>query len=88
MDVLFFITLYPQEGDRILVLNDLESVNKRELERGYAAVILEDSMFVVFLTTRASQFIAYYLKDAPAADWIKRGVPATQKGISSWLEVN
>ncbi len=40
------------------------------------------------LSVRLGQFFDYYLKDAPAADWIKKGVPATQKGISWGLEVN
>lgn len=39
------------------------------------------------LSVRLSQFFDYYLKDAPAADWIKRGVPATQKGINWGLGV-
>ena len=40
------------------------------------------------LSVRLGQFFDYYLKDAPAADWIKKGVPATQKGINWGLEVN
>jgi len=40
------------------------------------------------LSVRLGQFFDYYLKDAPAADWIRKGVPATQKGINWGLEVN
>ncbi len=40
------------------------------------------------LSVRLGQFFDYYLKDAPAADWIKKGVPATQKGINWGLDVN
>ncbi|MFC4261791.1 alpha/beta hydrolase family protein [Ferruginibacter yonginensis] len=40
------------------------------------------------LSVRLSQFFDYYLKDAPAADWIKNGVPATKKGIDWGLKVN
>ena len=40
------------------------------------------------LSVRLGQFFDYYLKDLPAADWIKKGVPATQKGINWGLEVN
>ena len=39
------------------------------------------------LSVRLGQFFDYYLKDAPAAEWIKTGVPATQKGINWGLEV-
>jgi dipeptidyl aminopeptidase/acylaminoacyl peptidase len=40
------------------------------------------------LSIRLSQFFDYYLKDAPAADWIKYGVPATSKGINWGLGVD
>ncbi len=40
------------------------------------------------LSVRLGQFFDYYLKEAPAADWIKKGVPATQKGIDWGLRVN
>ena len=40
------------------------------------------------LSVRLGQFFDYYLKDAPAADWIKKGVPATQKGINWGLDIN
>ncbi|MEO6233561.1 MAG: prolyl oligopeptidase family serine peptidase [Ferruginibacter sp.] len=39
------------------------------------------------LSVRLSQFFDYYLKDAPPANWIKYGVPATQKGKDWGLEV-
>ena len=39
------------------------------------------------LSIRLGQFFDHYLKDAPAADWIKYGVPATAKGYSWGLEV-
>jgi dipeptidyl aminopeptidase/acylaminoacyl peptidase len=39
------------------------------------------------LSVRLSQFFDYYLKDARPANWIKYGVPATQKGIDWGLEV-
>ena len=39
------------------------------------------------LSIRLGQFFDYYLKDAPPAEWIKSGVPATQKGINWGLEV-
>ena len=40
------------------------------------------------LSIRLAQFFDYWLKDAPAAYWIKSGVPATQKGINWGLDVN
>jgi dipeptidyl aminopeptidase/acylaminoacyl peptidase len=40
------------------------------------------------LSVRLSQFFDYYLKDAKPADWIKYGVPATQKGIDWGLHVS
>jgi dipeptidyl aminopeptidase/acylaminoacyl peptidase len=40
------------------------------------------------LSVRLSQFFDYYLKDAKPADWIKYGVPATQKGINWGLNVS
>jgi dipeptidyl aminopeptidase/acylaminoacyl peptidase len=40
------------------------------------------------LSVRLSQFFDYYLKDAKPADWIKYGVPATQKGINWGLHVS
>ncbi len=39
------------------------------------------------LSVRLSQFFDYYLKDAPPANWIKYGLPATQKGKDWGLEV-
>ncbi len=39
------------------------------------------------LSVRLAQFFDYYLKDAKPADWIKYGVPATQKGISWGLGI-
>jgi len=39
------------------------------------------------LSVRLSQFFDFWLKDAPAANWIKKGVPATQKGINWGLDV-
>ena len=39
------------------------------------------------LSVRLSQFFDYWLKDAKPADWIKYGVPATQKGINWGLKV-
>ncbi len=39
------------------------------------------------LSVRLSQFFDYWLKDAKPADWIKYGVPATQKGINWGLNV-
>ena len=39
------------------------------------------------LSIRLSQFFDYWLKDAKPADWIKYGVPATQKGINWGLKV-
>ncbi len=35
---------------------------------------------------RMSQFFDYYLKDAPMPQWMKRGVPAIEKGILQGLE--
>ena len=40
------------------------------------------------LSVRLSQFFDYWLKDAKPADWIKNGVPATQKGINWGLNVS
>jgi dipeptidyl aminopeptidase/acylaminoacyl peptidase len=39
------------------------------------------------LSIRLSQFFDYWLKDAKPADWIKKGLPATQKGITWGLDV-
>ncbi len=39
------------------------------------------------LSIRLAQFFDYWLKDAKPADWIKKGLPATQKGISWGLDV-
>ncbi|MCY7292836.1 MAG: prolyl oligopeptidase family serine peptidase, partial [Ferruginibacter sp.] len=39
------------------------------------------------LSVRLSQFFDFWLKDAPAANWIKKGLPATQKGINWGLDV-
>jgi dienelactone hydrolase len=39
------------------------------------------------LSIRLSQFFDYWLKDAKPADWIKKGLPATKKGISWGLDV-
>lgn len=39
------------------------------------------------LSIRLSQFFDHYLKGAPAARWIKEGVPATLKGIEWGTEV-
>lgn len=36
---------------------------------------------------RQSQFFDHFLKGKPAADWIEKGVPATQKGINWGLEI-
>ncbi len=40
------------------------------------------------LSVRLSQFFDYWLKDAPPANWIKKGVPATQKGINWGLDID
>ncbi len=40
------------------------------------------------LSIRLAQFFDYWLKGAPAADWIKRGVPATQKGANWGLNIS
>lgn len=37
---------------------------------------------------REAQFFDHFLKGAPAANWIKKGVKATEKGIDWGLEVN
>jgi dipeptidyl aminopeptidase/acylaminoacyl peptidase len=39
------------------------------------------------LSVRLAQFFDYWLKDAVPAEWIKSGVPATQKGINWGLNV-
>ncbi|MBS1496268.1 MAG: prolyl oligopeptidase family serine peptidase [Bacteroidetes bacterium] len=39
------------------------------------------------LSIRLAQFFDYYLKGARPANWIKNGLPATQKGIDWGLEV-
>lgn len=41
-------TINPQEGDGELVIQNLASMDKRTVARGYNAVITEDSRFVVF----------------------------------------
>lgn len=38
----------PQEGDGILVIHDLVTGKKKEIERGYEAVISQDSKYVLF----------------------------------------
>lgn len=38
------------------------------------------------LSVRLAQFFDYYLKDAPPAQWIKDGVPATEKGRNWGLD--
>src|SRR5690349_19502428 len=38
----------PQEGDGTLVIQSTDNSYKKEIPRGYAAVITEDSRFVVF----------------------------------------
>lgn len=38
------------------------------------------------LSVRLAQFFDYYLKDAPPAQWIKEGLPATEKGRSWGLD--
>ncbi len=40
------------------------------------------------LSVRLSQFFDYHLKDKRPADWIRYGVPATQKGIDKGLNVS
>ncbi len=37
--------------------------------------------------TRMSQFFDHYLMDAPQPNWMKRGIPAIEKGILQGLEV-
>ena len=37
-------------------------------------------------TRRMQQFFDHYLKGAPAPTWLKKGVPATQKGRTLGLE--
>ena len=39
------------------------------------------------LSIRLSQFFDHYLKGAPAARWIREGVPATLKGIEWGTEL-
>ena len=39
------------------------------------------------LSKRLSQFFDYYLKDAPPAKWIIKGVPAVDKGRDWGFEV-
>jgi len=39
------------------------------------------------LSRRLSQFFDHYLKGAPAANWIKYGVPAVDKGRDFGLDV-
>lgn len=41
-------TVTPQEGDATLVIESTESAYKKEIPRGYAATITEDSRFVIF----------------------------------------
>jgi dipeptidyl aminopeptidase/acylaminoacyl peptidase len=41
-------TINPQEGDGQLVIQNLESQQKKEIARGYNAIITEDSRYVVF----------------------------------------
>ena len=39
------------------------------------------------LSIRLAQFFDYFLKDVPPAEWIKRGVPAIDKGSTWGLEI-
>jgi hypothetical protein len=32
------------------------------------------------------QFFDHYLKDAPMPDWMKKGVPAIEKGINQGID--
>ncbi len=41
-------TINPQEGDGVLVIQSTDNTFKKEIARGYGAVITEDSRFVVF----------------------------------------
>ena len=41
-------TINPQEGDGDLVIQNLISLDKKTISRGYSAIITEDSRFVVF----------------------------------------
>ncbi len=40
------------------------------------------------LSIRLAQFFDYWLKGAKPADWIKKGLPATQKGINWGLDIS
>ena len=41
-------TIVPQEGDGLLVIHDVNTDKKKEIERGYGAVISQDNAFVFF----------------------------------------
>ena len=41
-------TIVPQEGDGLLVIQDVNTDKKKEIERGYGAVISQDNAFVFF----------------------------------------
>ena len=41
-------TICPQEGDTVLVIQQADGSNKKEIERGFNATITEDSRYVVF----------------------------------------
>ena len=40
--------IVPQEGDGLLVINNIDNGNNREIERGYGAQISQDSRYVFF----------------------------------------
>ena len=41
-------TICPQEGDTTLIIQQSDNTYKKEVARGYNAVITEDSRFVIF----------------------------------------
>ena len=41
-------SIVPQEGDGVIVIHDVNSDKKKEIERGYSAVISQDNEFVFF----------------------------------------
>ena len=68
-------TIVPQEGDGLLVINDIDNGNKREIERGYAPQISQDNRYVFFKIksryqdTRQARIKKKNQKKCPKIQW-------------------
>ncbi|WP_205512750.1 alpha/beta hydrolase family protein [Longitalea arenae] len=81
-------TITPQEGDATLVIQATDNSYKKEIPRGYAAAITEDSRFVVckikphFAATREAK-----IKKKKADDMPKDSLAIVEAGIDSVLRI-